>query len=66
MEKKNKKIGLIKKKLRNEIFIINFLTYVAFFIIFINTLFIDITIAFYVLAAEILIDVLIRVFGIMR
>lgn len=66
MKKENKKIDLIKKKLKNEIFIINFLTYLAFFIIFINTLLINSTIAFYVLAIEILIDVLIRVFGIMR
>ncbi|MFQ9882168.1 MAG: hypothetical protein ACLRXV_03710 [Clostridium sp.] len=66
MKKENKKIDLIKKKLKDEIFIINFLTYLAFFIIFINTLLINSTIAFYVLAIEILIDVLIRVFGIMR
>ncbi len=65
MKKENKKIDLIKKKLKDEIFIINFLTYLAFFIIFINTLLINSTIAFYVLAIEILIDVLIRVFGIM-
>lgn len=66
MKKENKKIDLIKKKLKDEIFIINFLTYLAFFIIFINTLLINSTIAFYVLAIEILIDVLIRIFGIMR
>ena len=66
MKKENKKIDLIKKKLKDEIFIINFLTYLAFFIIFINTLLINSTIAFYLLAIEILIDVLIRVFGIMR
>ena len=66
MKKENKKIDLIKKKLKDEIFIINFLTYLAFFIIFINTLLINSTIAFHVLAIEILIDVLIRVFGIMR
>ena len=66
MKKENKKIDLIKKKLKDEIFIINFLTYLAFFIIFINTLLINSTIAFYVLAIDILIDVLIRVFGIMR
>ena len=58
MKKENKKIDLIKKKLKDEIFIINFLTYLAFFIIFINTLLINSTIAFYVLAIEILIDVL--------